>query len=128
MNSGHALIIDDNQRNVQVLVNLLSDEHFTSTQVTHPSHLESAIGNIEKVDVVFLDLEMPGLDGYEVHQMLRADERFENVPIVACTVHLGEMHTASQVGFSGFLGKPLNADVFPEQLSRIIRGEAVWAT
>jgi two-component system cell cycle response regulator DivK len=36
------------------------------------------------------------------------------------------MQKARQAGFDGFLSKPLDADVFPEQVRRILSGESVW--
>jgi CheY-like chemotaxis protein len=79
------------------------------------------------VDVVFLDLEMPDIDGYAVLEILKSDNRFDTVPIVAHTVHFGEINNAQHVGFHSFLGKPLNIDRFPDQLARILIGEHVWA-
>jgi two-component system cell cycle response regulator DivK len=74
--------------------------------------------------VVFLDLEMPGLDGFHVKDMLRA--HFGEVLIIAYTVHISEINVAKQSGFDGFLGKPLNKARFPDQMARILRGEGVW--
>jgi two-component system, cell cycle response regulator DivK len=124
----HALIIDDNSRNVTVLATMLSEEKVDSTKVTHPGQLEAALQTLAQVDIVFLDLEMPGVDGYQVLERLRKEARFKGVPIVAYTVHVSEIHNASQHGFDSFLGKPLNADKFPEQLKRILKGERVWET
>ena len=128
MNAVHALIIDDNIRNIHVLANLLADENITCTHITNPKQLDSVMQTSDEINVIFLDLEMPGLDGYEVHKILRSNSRFNGVPIVACTVHISEIHTASQVGFDSFLGKPLNADNFPQQIARILHGEGVWVT
>ncbi|KAB2902662.1 MAG: response regulator [Anaerolineae bacterium] len=124
----HALIIDDNANNVSVLAQLLTKEGAKHTQVSHPNRLESALDNIGKVDVVFLDLEMPGKDGFEVRDLLRANPAFDGVPIVAYTVHISEIDTAYHQGFDGFIGKPLDPDKFPNQLARILRGEGVWET
>ena len=126
MSQKHALIIDDNALNVSVLANLLADESVDNTQVTNPNQLDKVTEAFDKFDVVFLDLEMPGLNGYEVLKKLRADRAFEDVPIVAYTVHVSEINTASKLGFDSFLGKPINPDKFSDQLARIFRGERVW--
>ncbi len=80
---------------------------------------------LEPVSVVFLDLEMPGVDGYSVKDYLR--EQLPGVPIIAYTVHVSEINVVQQLGFDGFLGKPLDSSRFPDQLARILRGESVWA-
>jgi CheY-like chemotaxis protein len=82
------------------------------------------VAALDNVDVVFLDLEMPGMDGYETHAWLR--DRLKGVPIIAYTVHVSEMNVVKQRGFDGFLGKPLDNERFPGQLSRILAHEPVW--
>jgi two-component system cell cycle response regulator DivK len=121
-----ALIIDDNGQNVQVLVNLLSDEGLDSLQVTNPKQLNSVLQSLGKIEIVFLDLEMPGLTGYEILEMLKLDDRFAGVPIVAYTVYSNEINRAYELGFDSFIGKPLDPDKFPDQLAKILSGEAVW--
>ncbi len=123
-----ALIIDDNNFNVDILVSFLNEEGLASTQVTHPKNLEKAIANISDVRVVFLDLEMPDIDGFQVLEQLRADARFQNVPIIAHSVHISEIKVTHEAGFNGFIGKPLDGDKFPQQLARILSGKGVWET
>ncbi len=122
----HALLIDDNEENLSVLASLLRRQQATTTVIASPQRLTDHLRTIAPVDVVFLDLEMPGLDGYDVLALLKADPRFQAVPIVACTVHLNEVTTAHSHGFHSFIGKPLDATRFPDQLSRILCNEAVW--
>jgi len=128
VSKAHALIIDDNVKNVNVLANLLDDEDISHTEVTNPHRLEQTIAGLAGVNIVFLDLEMPGIDGYQVLSRIKSDERFVGVPVIAYTVHVSEIHNASQLGFDGFIGKPIDPDRFPDQIARLLRGEAVWVT
>lgn len=123
----HALIIDDNAKNVDVLARLLAMQNVTSTRIGNPTQLPNSLVNISPVDVVFLDLEMPGQDGYQILELLKADDRFSATPIVAYTVHVSEITVAHRLGFHSFLGKPLDSDKFPDQLAAILRGEPVWS-
>lgn len=125
--NAHAVIVDDRRDNADVLGELLSLEGASFTEVINPLKLDGVLKSLRRVDVIFLDLEMPEIDGYTVHQMLRANPRFQDVPVVAYTVHISEVNTAYQMGFHSFLGKPLDAEMFPEQFARILRGERVWA-
>jgi CheY-like chemotaxis protein len=124
MSQPHALIIDDNAHNLKVLSQMLTKQGVTSTEVTDPRKLSNLITTLPQVDVVFLDLEMPGLDGYEAKDLLRS--YFSDIPIIAYTVHVSEMNVVRELGFSGFLGKPLDTTRFPGQLARILNGEPVW--
>lgn len=124
----HALIIDDNLKNLSVLARLLSEQDVTSTQITNPRLIDQTLAVAGKIDVVFVDLEMPGLNGYDVLHKLKANDKFIGVPIVAYTVHVSEINQAHRGGFDGFVGKPLDPDRFPDQLARLLRHEQVWET
>ncbi len=127
MSNRHALIIDDNPNNLGILAELLTMEGVNSTQVQHIKHLSAALQDVAELDVIFLDLELPDATGYQLLETLKSDVRFQDVPIAAYTVHVSEVHVARNKGFHSFLGKPLDADRFPDQLARILRGEHVWA-
>ena len=119
-----ALIIEDDQTSIDVLQSLLG--HIGVGFNTISENVVQNIQSIPRPDVIFLDLEMPGLNGYEVLELLRSDARFQTVPIVAYTTHTSHLTQAHSAGFSGFLGKPLNRHDFAENLARILRGESVW--
>lgn len=123
-----ALIIDDNADNVGVLAEMLMLEGLEYTAIQNPTQINSIIAQDASFDVVFLDLEMPHIDGYEMLEKLQADARFEQVPIVAYTVHVSEINVARKLGFHSFVGKPLDADQFPSQLADILSGKPVWIT
>lgn len=124
----HAVVVDDRPDNAGVLAELLALEGVTCTQIYNPFKVENALQNLDHVEVFFLDLEMPGMDGYALYDTLKDDSRFHGAPVVAYTVHVSEINTVYQMGFHSFLGKPLDSDLFPDQLARILRGERVWAT
>jgi formate hydrogenlyase transcriptional activator len=126
-NPHHALIIDDDAYSVHIMERLLDHEGISYTSLTDPTELENALQRIQKVDVIFVDLEMPKLDGYEVLAILK-DRVGSEVPIVACTVHTAEIATTRKLGFSSFVAKPLDMERFLDQLHRILRGESVWET
>ncbi len=125
MGNIHALIIDDNPINLKVLSQLLSLTGATYTAVQDPRKVMDILQNLENVSVIFLDLEMPQINGYEMLTLLK-EQVGSAVPIVACTVHTSEMTTAHELGFHSFLGKPLQANRFPEQLRQILSGEPIW--
>lgn len=61
-------------------------------------------------DLILLDIQMPGKDGFTVCAELRANPRFARIPIVAMTAGLmrGEKERARDTGFSEFLAKPIS--------------------
>ncbi len=121
----HALIIDDDAYSIHIMERLLDQEDITYTPVADPVLLDEVLQTLDKVDIVFLDLEMPKRDGYEVLNLLR--ERIDpDVPIVACTVHTAEIGNTRRHGFFSFVAKPLDTDRFSDQLHRILSGISVW--
>src|SRR5664279_2259107 len=95
--STQALVIDDDVDNLEVITRLLAAQGVTSTQAQHSRDIQSVLGGTNQVDIVFLDLEMPEMDGYEAFRLLRNNLGAE-VPIVACTVHLNEVNTVRDLG------------------------------
>jgi CheY-like chemotaxis protein len=126
MANPHALIIDDDMNNLGILVEMLALEGVESTSIQDPTQVEAILEEIPALDLVFLDLEMPGLNGYDILEILKAKDQVRDVPIVAYTVHVSEINAARQLGFHSFLGKPLNADTFSEQLTRLLNNQPVW--
>ena len=67
----HALIIDDNAYNVEVLERLLTSLGGSFTTLQDPTRLEAIAPELDLIDIVFLDLEMPKRNGYQMMQILR---------------------------------------------------------
>jgi len=84
--------------------------------------------SLPEVDLILMDIFLPEADGYEALDTLRQHPRFEDTLIVAVTADASveNMHRAHAAGFDGFIGKPLDPDRFPDQIRRILQGEAVW--
>ncbi|MCE7948044.1 MAG: response regulator [Chloroflexi bacterium CFX4] len=126
MNSSHALIIDDNQLNIDVLVMLLTQQGITYTAVRSTKEALAILDNLPPLQVVFLDLEFPNGNGFNLIGSLSAHPNLHGVPIVAYSVHTSEIERVRQHGFHSFLGKPLDVQRFPDQLARILSGQSVW--
>lgn len=122
----HALIIDDQPGNIDVLALLLQNEGVSHTAITSPRNLADTLEQLGQADVVFLDLEFPNGNGFDMLAELQAHPLLSGIPIVAYTVHVSEIDRARSEGFHSFLGKPLDTRRFPDQLRRILNNEPVW--
>jgi CheY-like chemotaxis protein len=121
----HALIVEDDLSNIEVLKMLLLNQDFYCTTISDSRSLEKTIDQADPIDVVFLDLKMPSINGYEVFQFLK-HKRCITAPIIAYSVYANEMAEARKVGFDGFLVKPVEIKNFPDQLKRILNREPLW--
>lgn len=83
------------------------------------------------VDLIILDLMLHNdVSGYDIFTEIRANPKYDAIPIVA--VSAAEPAIAlpktRQMGFSGFIAKPINDDLFPKQIAQILEGKKVWYT
>ncbi len=122
----HALIIDDEPLNIEVLTVLLNDAGLTATAVSDPAQISDVLPSLPRVDVVFLDLELPNTNGFELLKVLKREARLADIPIVAHSIHTDRVIQIIDAGFSGFLGKPLDTRIFPRLLQRILNHEQIW--
>jgi CheY-like chemotaxis protein len=81
--------------------------------------LLSANGN--GPDLVFLDLNMPRLDGFEVLARLKADARLRSIPVimVTSTDSQREIKRAYELGASGYVVKPVDAEAFVDRVVKL---------
>jgi CheY-like chemotaxis protein len=125
MSIAQALIIDDNSNNVLVLQQLLSMENVASTTFPATATFYDQLNAYNQIDIIFLDLEMPKINGYQALEIIRSHPNYQSSRVIAYSVHATELNNALDMGFDGFLGKPLSAEDFPAQLDSILRGERV---
>lgn len=121
-----ALIVDDNPINHDVIATLLETVGLKAIAIDSPRLIGETLDSATNIRVIFLDLEFPQHDGFELLKELKADPRLVGIPIVAYSVHTSEIDRARRLGFHSFLGKPLNAQAFASQLERILNNEHVW--
>ncbi len=114
------LHIEDDPRNRLLVRKLLTAEGIEV--IDAPDGLAGVrLALSEHPDLVLVDVNIPGLDGYEVTLRLRAEESLRKVPIVAITAE-GDRDTSAAVGCDGFVQKPLDARVFGAQIKKLLQG------
>ena len=125
MPKASALIVDDNATNISVLAQFLVLEDISVMSEMEPKAIIHDLSQFEGIDVIFLDLEM-SVSGFEILRMVKEAPGFKDVPVIAYSIHTQHINLARDLGFDGFIGKPINADRFPVQIKAILRGEKVW--
>ncbi len=129
LSAAHVLVVEDNLHNYLLMTRLLSflgvkhQEWKRSGQQV----LETAEG-MSQVDLILMDIHLPYEDGYEALSKLRSSSHFADTLIVAITADAStsNMRRAKAAGFNSFIGKPIDADRFLEQVKQILEGEEVW--
>ena len=106
------LVIDDTQENIDLLFAVLSKEYAVMAALNGKSGIEIASGNTPP-DLVLLDIQMPGMDGYEVCKKLKANPVTRNIPVIFVTA-LGESENESEgfaVGAVDYIAKPISPSI-----------------
>ncbi len=114
------LHIEDDPRNRLLVRKLLAaDGHDVIDAADGLEGVRLAIA--QRPDLVLVDLNIPGLDGYEVTLRLRSEAALRGVPIIAITAE-GDRETSFAVGCDGFVQKPIDARQFATQMRQYLGG------
>ena len=112
------LVIEDNEDNRDIIVRRLVRRGFTVTSAINGfDGLRVAKDTLP--DLILLDLQMPGMDGYEVLRQLKAFPPTATIPVIVLTAHVLEDHElrAREAGCTDFEPKPVN---FPRLVGKIL--------
>jgi two-component system, cell cycle response regulator DivK len=122
------LVVEDNVSNFVLIAHMLGFLGIHCEWKTSGYEVVEYADTLPKVDLILMDIRLPYEDGYSALRKVRQSPRLKAVPVIAVTAEasLEEMNKARLSGFDGFLGKPLDPDRFPDQIQRILTGEAVW--
>jgi two-component system sensor histidine kinase/response regulator len=117
------LLVEDNEVNQQVATELLESAGATVTIANHGreavSMLLSGPGS-PPFDIVFMDLQMPEMDGFTATRLLRAQPELHKLPIIAMTAHalVEERQRCMEAGMNDHVSKPIEPDVLFATLLR----------
>lgn len=123
------LVVEDNVPNFVLIARMLAFMGIQRREwKTSGWQVVQFADTLPHIDLILLDIRLPYEDGYQALQKIRASQKLRNTIVIAVTAEASEeqVRRAKAAGFDGFLGKPLDPDRFPEQIKRILNGEAVW--
>jgi two-component system, cell cycle response regulator DivK len=122
------LVVEDNVSNFVLIARMLGYLGIHCEWKTSGYEVVEYADTLPHLDLILMDIRLPYEDGYGALKKIRSAEHLKAIPIVAVTAEASEdqMRKARESGFDGFLGKPLDPDRFPDQIRRILNGEAVW--
>jgi len=116
------LVVDDDPATLKLVGVVLDQEGYDVVAARSGEEaLERA--RLQHPDLILLDVMMPGLDGYEVVQRLRADPATARVPILMLTAKsdLEDQITGFEVGADDYLTKPFHRHELTERVASVLR-------
>lgn len=116
----HILIVDDYVDALDIwAIYLTAAGYRVSTAIDGASAIAKAHQLLP--DLIVLDLELPGISGFEAARALRGDPETADIPLIAATgySHLRQLDLARQVGFDSIVVKPCDPDTLLEEIERL---------
>jgi two-component system, cell cycle response regulator len=102
------LIVDDQEANVRVLEQMLREAGYRCMTSTMDPHAVCALHRDNHYDLILLDLQMPGMDGFQVMEGLKEIETDGYLPVLVITAQSGHRLRALASGAKDFISKPLD--------------------
>ena len=102
------LIVDDQQSNVSLFEQLLSEAGYTCVASTMNPREVCALHRKNRYDLILLDLQMPNMDGFQVMAGLKTNESDGYLPVIVLTAQPGHKLRALQAGAKDFISKPFD--------------------
>lgn len=122
----HILLVEDNEVNQQVATEIFESAGAKVTVANHGGEAVDILlrGNQSRpYDVVFMDLQMPEMDGLTATRILRANPQLRGLPIIAMTAHVmtEEVQRCFEAGMNDHVAKPIDPDSLFATLARWVK-------
>jgi PAS domain S-box-containing protein len=102
------LIVDDQESNVSLLEQILREAGYTRVASTMKPDEVCALHRRNRYDLILLDLQMPGMDGFQVMEALKTNDADGYLPVLVITAQPGHKLRALQAGAKDFISKPFD--------------------
>lgn len=115
------LIVDDTKTNIQLLAEVLRPDYKVMAANSAEKGLLSALNN--NPDIILLDIMMPGMDGYELCERLKTDERTKDTPVVFITAKNEEKDETKgfEVGAVDYITKPFSVPIVKQRVETHVK-------
>jgi PAS domain S-box-containing protein len=110
----NVLAIDDNPANLKLIAQVMGMREHVHLLTAHTPELGIELALAHRPDLILLDINMPGMDGYQVLKVLQASAELRHIPVVAITANAmpRDIERGKAAGFADYLTKPLDIGLF----------------
>ena len=118
-------LVEDNIDNRLLVQAILEDQYEISEYENGTEVMDGLPDNVP--DLVLLDISLPGMDGTEVLQWVRSQERLSSLPVIALTAHAmsGDRERYLEMGFDEYVTKPIvDEEILMEAIERLLARSA----
>jgi two-component system cell cycle response regulator len=119
------LIIEDHPDNLELMSYLLSAFGYSAVAA------QDGLAGVDRagrgdIELILCDIQLPGIDGFEVARRLKQNEGLRPIPLVAITAlaMVGDRERAMAAGFDGYIPKPINPETFVASVEAFLKPDA----
>ena len=118
-NSRTILYVEDNFENRVLVRRVLMAEGYRVLEADSARQALSVLGT-QVPDLILMDINMPGIDGYALTTQIKTIPHMANVPVIAVTANVmkGDRERTLEAGCDGYIQKPVDVDDLPRQISQ----------
>ncbi len=123
------LLVEDNPTNQKLIISYLKRTPYILTLADDGIEaVNKCSGDV--FDLVLMDVQLPGIDGYTATERIRKFPKYKNIPIIALTAHAmkGEDEKAKQAGCNSYLTKPILKSTLLENIKSHLKGRSEMET
>jgi two-component system, cell cycle response regulator DivK len=120
----HILIVEDNPKNLKLLRDVLQFRGYVIS-AAETAEVGVVLARAEQPALILMDIQLPGMDGREATQVLKADANTRHIPIIALTAFAmkGDRERLLAEGFDGYVSKPINIKEIPQVVEKYLSGQ-----
>lgn len=121
--NARVLVVEDNDMNMQLVEYLLEEGGYRIVKATSGEEALSITRNGEPLDLILMDIHLPGMDGLSVVREMKGDSRTQTVPILALTAHAmrGDKDRFLEAGCDGYISKPIDVKTFLSSIEQYLK-------
>jgi two-component system cell cycle response regulator DivK len=119
------LIVEDDPKTLKLLRDLLQIKGYTTLEATDGKQGVD-MAREKMPDLIFMDLQMPVMDGFEAIKILKADPVIKNIPIIALTACAmqGDREKCMEAGYDDYITKPLDTRALVTTVNEYLKKQA----
>jgi len=117
------LLVEDNSLNRRVAEFILKSQGYVVIEAKNGQEALE-LSRLHLPDLILMDLQLPGLDGFATTRAMKNDARTRSIPVVALTAYAmsGDEEKAMAAGCEGYITKPVDPIEFPEMVAGYLKG------
>ena len=119
--SKRILLVEDQEDARRIIRDLLSANGYSLVEATTGED-GLKLAQSERPDLILMDIQLPGMDGYEVTRLIKADPALRRIPIIAVTSYAlsGDDQKAAAAGCDGYVAKPFSPRILMARIRELL--------